>query len=138
MAKPPPQREATWEIALMRALEGFFDPDWYLAHYPDVAGSLDPLLHFVRHGLIERRDPNRFFDGAWYTEHYPDVSVSGLHPLLHYLQTGAAALRNPHPRFDARWYVEQHPDAAGNPLLYHIRVGLAHGHPTEKPIEISD
>jgi tetratricopeptide (TPR) repeat protein len=122
------------EIAVMRAIAGFFDPDWYEERHPDVvAANLDPLQHFIHHGLAERRDPNRFFDSAWYTEHNPDVRVSGTHPLLHYLQSGAAELRNPNPHFDAAWYAGQHPDSAANPLLYHITTGLALGYPTEKP-----
>ncbi|MEA2727984.1 MAG: hypothetical protein QOF70_2459 [Acetobacteraceae bacterium] len=123
----------------MRAMAGFFDSDWYLARNPDIlAGDLEPLRHFIRHGIAERRDPNRFFDGAWYSQRYPDVNASGEHPLLHYLQTGAPALRNPHPHFDAAWYANQHPKAAANPLLYHIRTGQALGFATEKPIDIQD
>ncbi|MDR3533474.1 MAG: glycosyltransferase, partial [Rhodopila sp.] len=136
---PPEAQPDPRETALMRSMAGFFDPDWYQARYPDiVAGNLEPLLHFIRHGIAERRDPNRFFDSAWYTEHYPDVSASGLHPLLHYLQKGAAELRNPHPRFDAVYYADEHPEAAANPLVYHIRTGLALGYLTEKPIDIRD
>lgn len=126
------------EAALLKVWTEIVDSAWYRIRYPDIAAAnLDPLLHFIRHGLGEGRDPNRFFDGHWYADHYADVSTQGLHPLLHYLQTGAAALRNPHPNFDAAWYVEQHPEAAVNPLLYHIRVGQALGHGTEKPIDIS-
>lgn len=139
MAKPksPSVQDDPREAVLARAMAGFFDTAWYLERYPDVAAAdLHPLLHFLRHGLSERRDPNRFFDSAWYCEHYPDVAVNGSHPLLHYLQVGAAALRNPHPHFDAAWYANQHPDAAANPLLYHIRSGFALGHPTEPPLDI--
>src|ERR1700722_2490371 len=134
-APPADQRE----VEIVASLAGFFDAPWYLARYPDVASAnTDPLQHFIRHGAAERRDPNRFFDSAWYTEHFPDVAASGMHPLLHYLQAGAKELRNPHPRFDAVYYVDQHPEAAPNPLLYHLRVGLARGYLTEQPIEIGD
>jgi GT2 family glycosyltransferase len=127
------------EAGLMRAMAGFFDPAWYVTRYPEVAGAgIDPLLHFIRFGLAEKRDPNRFFDGAWYQEHYPDVQASGVHPLLHYLTSGAAELRNPHPRFDAVFYAAEHPEAASNPLLYHIRTGHARGYPTEKRLVIQD
>jgi GT2 family glycosyltransferase/glycosyltransferase involved in cell wall biosynthesis len=124
---------------LGEALKGFFDPDWYLSRYPDVADfGGDPLLHFISFGAAEGRDPNRFFDSAWYVAHNPDVASSGQHPLVHYLEVGASELRNPHPRFDAAYYVDQHPEAAGNPLLYHILSGLARGWLTEKPIAIQD
>ena len=123
----------------MRAMQGFLDPDWYQERYPDVvAAELDPLLHFIRHGLAEQRDPNQYFAGAWYTGHYPDVGASGLHPLLHYLQAGAAELRNPHPSFDAAWYAGEHPDAATNPLMYHIGTGHALGYPTQRQVDIRD
>ncbi len=121
------------------ALSGFFDPDWYLSRYPDVAASgSEPLHHFVHYGAAEGRDPNRFFESAWYLAHYPDVAHSGQHPLLHYLQMGATELRNPHPRFDASYYVDQHPEASANPLLYHLLFGIARGWLTEKPIAIRD
>jgi hypothetical protein len=36
-----------------------FDADWYVTTYPDVAVStLDPALHFIRHGMAEGRSPN--------------------------------------------------------------------------------
>src|ERR1700722_13695164 len=145
MPKQPPGQSAPdkpntlEETGIARTMEGFFDADWYPQRYPDVlAGDLSPISHFLRHGLGERRDPNPFFDSAWYIEHYPDVSVEGMHPLLHYLRTGAAELRNPHPNFDAVWYADQHPEAAGNPLLYHVRIGRARGYPTEKPIRMDN
>jgi GT2 family glycosyltransferase/glycosyltransferase involved in cell wall biosynthesis len=124
---------------LGEALASFFDRDWYLTRYPDIAAAgTEPLQHFVHHGAAECRDPNRLFDSAWYRAHYPDVANSGHHPLLHYLQTGAAELRNPHPRFDATYYVDQHPEAANNPLLYHLRFGIARGWLTERPVAITD
>ncbi len=133
----PSRRSALAEFG--DALSGFFDPDWYVARYPDVVRSgTDPLVHFIHFGAAECRDPNRFFNCAWYLAHYPDVANAGQHPLVHYLQTGAAELRNPHPRFDATYYVDQHPEAAGNPLLYHLRYGLARGWLTEKPVTIRD
>jgi GT2 family glycosyltransferase/glycosyltransferase involved in cell wall biosynthesis len=115
------------------------DPVWYRARYRDVGASgVHPLRHFVESGLRERRDPNRWFDGAWYARQYADVAASGAHPLLHYLSEGAAKGRDPHPRFDAGWYVERHPEAAGNPLLFHLRVGAARGWPTERRVAIED
>ena len=138
MRAPKPESDDA-EAALIRSMAGFFDSGWYQQRYPDVvAAKQDPIRHFIRHGLNERRDPNRFFDSAWYVEHYPDVNASGQHPLLHYLSAGAAELRNPHPRFDAVYYAAQHPEAAANPLLYHLRTGLARGYLTEKPIQIQD
>jgi GT2 family glycosyltransferase/glycosyltransferase involved in cell wall biosynthesis len=139
MPSDPAKSGASGFAELGEALTGFFDPDWYLSRYPDIASSgIEPLVHFVTHGAAEGRDPNRFFDGAWYVSHYPDIGSSGFHPLLHYLQIGASELRNPHPRFDATYYVDQHPEAAANPLLYHMRFGAARGWLTEKLITTDD
>src|SRR3984957_6910312 len=115
------------------------DPVWYRARHADVAASgADPLRHFIDVGLAERRDPNRWFDGAWYARQYADVGATGAHPLLHYLSTGGALGRDPHPRFDAGWYTRQHPEATGSALLFHLRIGAAHGWLTEKPVAIED
>jgi GT2 family glycosyltransferase/glycosyltransferase involved in cell wall biosynthesis len=135
--EPPPDRLESREAHLIRSMDGFFDAAWYSARYPDTTGAeRDPIVHFIRHGLAEHRDPNPFFDSNWYLEHNPDVSVSGMHPLLHYLQSGAPELRNPHPNFDAVWYAGQHPESAANPLLYHLRIGRPLGFPTEKPFDL--
>jgi hypothetical protein len=139
MPLTPDKPEAMALVDLGDALSGFFDADWYVSRYPDVAASgTDPTHHYVHYGAAEGRDPNRFFDSAWYLAHYPDVAHSGQHPLLHYLQMGAAELRNPHPRFDAAYYVDQHPEAAANPLLHHLLFGVVRGWLTEKPIAIRD
>jgi GT2 family glycosyltransferase len=137
MRKPTAQDRH--EAVIAQSLEAFFDPAWYTSLYSDVAATrLSPIIHFIRIGIAEQRDPNRFFASRWYLEQHPDVRASGLHPLLHYLQAGAAELRNPHPDFEAAWYAGQHPEADANPLLYHIRTGHAKGYPTRPPTDIQD
>jgi GT2 family glycosyltransferase/glycosyltransferase involved in cell wall biosynthesis len=135
MAADAPSDRADTE----RLLNFIVDPVWYRARHRDVlAGDLDPLRHFIDSGLRERRDPNRWFDTAWYARQYADVAASGVHPLLHYMAEGAKLGRDPHPRFDAGWYVRQHPESAGNPLLFHLRVGAARGWLTEPSVAIED
>ena len=130
-AMPPGETERLLSLVL--------DPVWYRARHRDVAASgADPLRHFIDCGLREQRDPNRWFDGAWYARRYPDVAASGAHPLLHYMTEGARSRRDPHPRFDAGWYAERHPEAAGNPLLFHLRIGASRGWLTERPVAIED
>jgi len=125
--------------ALLRLVTSVFDADWYRKRHLDVGSSgFQGLEHFMKWGLLEKRDPNAFFDSAWYSEHYPDVRDGKAVPLIHYLRNGAAELRNPHPQFDAAWYVEQHPEAASNPLLYHIKIGVTRKYPTIRPINIDD
>jgi|GEM_PF-4123753 len=75
----------------VRLLENtqLFDADWYLSTYPDVAESgMDPVLHYLRHGAPEGRNPGPLFNGTWYLEQHPDVARSGINPLTHYLKHG--------------------------------------------------
>jgi GT2 family glycosyltransferase/glycosyltransferase involved in cell wall biosynthesis len=124
---------------LREALAVFLDATWYRAEYPDVAGAeIDPLDHFISHGVGENRNPNPFFESAWYLAQNPDVARAGIHPLLHYLQHGAKELRDPHPRFDATYYAEEHPEGAGNPLLHHVLFGVERGWATEKRVDIGE
>jgi glycosyltransferase involved in cell wall biosynthesis len=79
---------------------GLFDEDWYLQEYPDVrAAGIDPLLHYVKYGWREARNPNILFNTEWYLEHYPDVRAVELNPLIHYIRHGAGELRNTSPEF---------------------------------------
>ncbi len=51
----PPKMRRVRELNLLRN-RGFFDANAYLARYPDVlATGLDPLRHYVRHGMMEDR-----------------------------------------------------------------------------------
>ena len=48
---------------------GLFDPEYYLATYPDVAErNIDPLVHYLEEGAREGRDPHPDFDTAFYLE----------------------------------------------------------------------
>jgi len=77
---------------------GLFDAAYYLTHNPDVVeAGVSPLLHFVRHGAREGRNPSRFFDTSWYLQQNPDVAAAGTNPLIHYIRHGATEGRPPHP-----------------------------------------
>lgn len=93
---------------------GMFDPDFYIREYRDVALSgMDPVLHYVRHGGSELRNPSALFDAAKYIEEYPDLRTAKVNPLLHYIQHGRrerrrirrARVRAPAPTAptDAAW-----------------------------------
>ena len=52
----------------------FFELQWYLATYTDVAySSMDPLEHFVKFGSPELRSPGPEFDADWYWDQYQDA-----------------------------------------------------------------
>jgi hypothetical protein len=85
--KPGGKREDR-HAALIRA-SGLFDEAWYRRHCPDAAVSpIDPVLHYLRQGAAEGRDPSLHFCGGAYRRRYPDVAAAGVNPLLHFLQYG--------------------------------------------------
>ncbi|TVT30965.1 glycosyltransferase family 2 protein [Marinobacter vinifirmus] len=44
----------------------WFDPDWYLQQYPDIAqAGLEPLQHYLNHGVKEGRLPCRLASLEW-------------------------------------------------------------------------
>lgn len=79
---------------------GLFDIGWYLEQNADVAESgLDPILHYVRYGAVEGRDPAPWFSTSAYVQANPDVASSSINPLYHYIRFGIAEGRE---TFDAR------------------------------------
>jgi ubiquinone/menaquinone biosynthesis C-methylase UbiE/uncharacterized coiled-coil protein SlyX len=85
------------DLTLIRN-SGLFDTDWYLAKNPDLAqAGVDPLLHYLRYGGFEGRDPSQFFSSKWYIESNQDVKNSGMNPLIHYLRYGKKEGRLPRP-----------------------------------------
>lgn len=68
---------------------GLFQPEWYLAQYPEVKyAGRDPLEHYLTQGVWEGKKPNPDFDALWYVAKYKSVFNLGLHPLLHYILYG--------------------------------------------------
>ncbi|WP_395665965.1 M10 family metallopeptidase C-terminal domain-containing protein [Methylocella sp.] len=68
----------------------FFDTDFYLSQYADVATSgVDPLTHYDTSGWKQNFDPSAAFDTSAYEQHNPDVAKAQVNPLQHYLQYGA-------------------------------------------------
>lgn len=66
-----------------------FDGAWYLASYPDVKeAGIEPVLHFLAHGLHEGRNPNPYFDGQAYVLANPDIAAFPFGPFLHYICFG--------------------------------------------------
>jgi hypothetical protein len=92
---------ATTEKALQeraRVLGGspWFDRDWYLETYPDVAVSgMDPAWHYLEFGWKEGRNPSTRFDTSYYLMSNVDVAKTGLNPLLHFIEHGESEGRAP-------------------------------------------
>lgn len=94
-----------WKDYLFLKHSGQFDPSYYLLKYPDVRKlDIDPLLHFVKHGWLEGRDPSDNFNTRYYLENNPDVRKTKQNPLIHYLRYGRAEGRKACPdRFDQKY-----------------------------------
>lgn len=75
------------------AQSSYFDAQWYLAQYPELAANKlarkNPALHYLKVGGFQGFDPGPGFDSQWYLEQYPDVKAIAINPLVHYLLHGA-------------------------------------------------
>ncbi|TAD87470.1 MAG: hypothetical protein EAZ99_17535 [Alphaproteobacteria bacterium] len=112
-----------------------FSPEEYLRQNPDVAtAGLDPLVHYLTHGLGEQRSLSNteglLFDAQFYLSQNPDVATSGLNPWQHYQLFGWREGRNPSTGFSTTGYLQSNPDVAAanvNPLLHFVRNGFGEG-----------
>jgi hypothetical protein len=95
-----------------------FDPEWYLATYPDVKeayekGRIQDLKeHFISSGYFEGRQPQAVkLDEKWYLKNYPDIREAiGAGRVRsaeeHYTQNGQIEWRSPNPDIESsvvRW-----------------------------------
>ncbi len=134
------QRAATdTAVVATIAASGLFDADYYRAENPDVPGDdLALVRHYVRHGVLEGRNPHPLFDTAYYLKQNYDVQKRGQNPLFHFCLFGAAEGRKPHPRFDTLYYLAANPDVRGtNPLTHFLHNGAREGrrpNPTFDPL----
>lgn len=148
-----------------------YDPnDWfstqgYLRANPDVADARsNPFIHYILHGLEERRPLTRdprpaterlnlidntmarirdAFDADFYLSVYPDVAKAQVDPLFHYCAEGWREGRDPCAGFSTRHYLESNPDvleAGLNPFEHYIGVGRSEGrspkHPASEELEV--
>lgn len=68
---------------------GLFDANYYYEQYPDVRrADMDPLMHFVKHGWREGRNPNGQFNTSYYLKKYKDVQNAEVNPFVHYIRHG--------------------------------------------------
>ena len=66
-----------------------FDSEYYLANNEDVRkAKINPIMHYLRFGWKEGRNPSEQFNNKAYLAQRPDVKVAGVCPLVHYLKFG--------------------------------------------------
>lgn len=69
----------------------YFDRQWYLEAYPDVAeAGVDPATHYRTAGFREGRQPNALFNSEAYLAVNPDLAGYEDDLFLHYVFFGAA------------------------------------------------
>lgn len=76
-----------------------FDEEWYLSQYPDVQQhGLDPLRHWVFHGLSENRDPTFYMFTKFYLNQIKNYNVLlSFSPTIHFYLVGKYKKITPHP-----------------------------------------
>lgn len=68
---------------------GLFDIKYYLFTYPDVRQQdINPIIHYIKYGAKEGRNPSEEFDTNFYLTNYSDVKESKMNPLIHYILYG--------------------------------------------------
>src|SRR5574341_1003049 len=81
-------RQESRDLSLLQSSR-MFDENWYVAQNADVARArMDPILHYLRNGGFEGRDPGPGFSSRWYLNANDDVKKAGMNPLVHYLRYG--------------------------------------------------
>ena len=124
-----------------RRIRPHFDVAFYLESHPDVRTSgMDPVLHYVKWGWREGRDPHPDFSTSGWIARHPELHATGRNPYLHHLTTPAdtAPIKVTEAQivsaiaaeFDSAWYLDRNPDVAKtgtNPLKHYIRYGAAEG-----------
>jgi hypothetical protein len=113
-----------WHARMLIERSRQFDKVWYRAQNPDVAQTdEDPILHYLRQGAAEGRNPHPLFDTRWYLARYADARASGVNPLVHFIEQGARAGYDPGPCFSSAWILACDPHATElGPLKAYLRL----------------
>lgn len=119
--------------ALLVERTGLFDQGWYRHHSPDVIESgTDLLLHYVRHGDREGREPLPLFDPVYYRVHASPVCPKIIPSVLHYAWLGRYAGVPTSAWFDTDFYQLTSPDVVESgvdPLQHFLQAGWREGRP---------
>jgi len=66
-----------------------FDENYYLNKNADIMDSgINPIIHYVKWGWKEGRDPSPNFNTSWYLDMNEDVASTNINPLFHYIKFG--------------------------------------------------
>lgn len=92
------QEQVASEIEAIR-LSGWFDEQFYLATYPELALEADAAIqHYCEHGWRAGLNPSDDFDTKFYLSTYHDVRDAAINPFWHYVIAGIREARQASPR----------------------------------------
>ena len=102
-------RENSQDIsAISDRIRQYFDTQFYLERYPDVAAAgLDPVHHYIEHGAAELRDPSPQFSTQQYLLLNRNVRESGVNPLDHFVSVARAQDRSLNAPSDGKLLPEE-------------------------------
>jgi len=110
-----------------------FDARYYLDTYPDVREhGMDPLLHYVKYGAREGRQPNPWFSTQLYRATCQPADDE-TNPLAHYRECLDSRNARTSAHFDGGFYLSRYDDAARSgktPLEHYLSEGVLEGRET--------
>jgi len=76
-----------WEKIIRNS--GYFDYRYYLFTYSDIREmDVDPVMHYIKFGAKEGRNPSENFDTNFYLKNNIDIDINKVNPLVHYILYG--------------------------------------------------
>lgn len=106
-----------------------FDREFYLRTYRDVAAAgADPVMHYIRFGSREKRQPSTMFNTERYSQRYPIAARDN--PLAHHVRRCRHLLRTRKDLFDRAYYLQTNPDvreAGVDPINHFLNCGVFEG-----------
>lgn len=75
---------------------GLFDKAYYYNTYPDVRRvDMDPIMHYIKYGWKEGRNPSIRFNTHDYWDAYPEIMEANQNPLIHHIKLNKKRCDNP-------------------------------------------
>jgi GT2 family glycosyltransferase/glycosyltransferase involved in cell wall biosynthesis len=130
----------------------YFDPEWYLRRYPDVAHAIEAKQwkcaqhHYLCNDTPTEFDPLESFSESWYLGRDPGLRAvvaarTFRNGYIHFLRFGAKELRPPTASIDLAWYAAQpsvkadlEQGRAPDAFAHWLAIGSAAGLPATKPV----
>jgi hypothetical protein len=107
-------------------LSNFYEQALKVNH-PDNPTLINPLIHYLKLGAEEERNPHPLFSTKFYLSVNADVREAGENPLVHYVTSGQQQHRKPHELFDPKFYLQNLGEVSAGankaPLVHFLSYG---------------